>query len=116
MIVVYVASPYTIGDKEKNVNRQIDVGDKLMDLGFCPVLPLFAHFHHIRHPRSYEDWIAIDLVKLSRCDILLRLSGESKGATIEEKHAGKEDIPVVYSIEELLKIKDKIKKRLYSAV
>jgi len=101
MIMVYVASPYTLGDTGENVRAQLETGDKLMDMGYCPILPLLTHFQHIHKPRPYCDWMAIDVEKIRRCDVLLRLPGQSKGADDEVECATKLKIPVVYSITEL---------------
>jgi len=100
---VYIASPYTIGDIAVNVRKQIDCANDLITLGFIPFAPLMSHFHHIIHPRSYEEWIEIDLEWIKVCDCLLRLDGESKGADCEVRYA-KEicKIPVFYSIEEII--------------
>jgi hypothetical protein len=104
MKVVYVASPYTLGDVAVNVKRQIDMADTLMSFGYCPIVPLLNHFQHLAHPRPYEDWVKIDNELVLRSDAVLRLSGESKGADAEVKLAISNNIPVVYSIEELVRL------------
>jgi len=101
MVVVYIASPYTIGDVAMNVRRQIEMSDRLMTLGYCPVAPLLTHFQHLCFPRPYEDWMRVDLEMISRCDALLRMEGESVGADREVAHALSIGIPVVYSVESL---------------
>ena len=100
-IKVYIASPYTHGDGAVNVRRQIDAVDVLMSNGFAPFAPLYSHFQHLVHPRPYTDWIEIDLFWVSEMDCVLRLSGESKGADMEVRHAMSLDIPVFYSLNEL---------------
>jgi len=102
LIKVYVASPYTIGDTAVNVKRQIDMVDKLMDRGFAPFAPLYSHFQHMVHPRPWQDWVKVDLEWVASCDCVLRLDGESKGADMEVELALKLNIPVYYSLEELL--------------
>lgn len=100
-ITVYIASPYTVGDIAVNVRRQIDCVEHLMNLGFFPFAPLYSHFQHIFHPRNYETWMEVDMIWVSKCDALLRLSGESKGADREVELAKTLGIPVFYSIGEL---------------
>lgn len=100
---VYIASPYTIGDIAINVKNQMDIADKLIDMGFAPFVPLYSHFQHMAHPRPYEDWIKLDIEWIKSCDCLLRLPGESKGADDEVKYAMKIGIPVFYNIDELIK-------------
>lgn len=102
-IKVYIASPYTKGDSAKNVRRQIDVVDDLMNRGFAPFAPLYSHFQHMVHPRSYEDWMEIDKFWVRDCHCVLRLGGESQGADIEVQEARKFGKPVFYTIEELVK-------------
>ena len=104
MKTVYIASPYTLGDVAVNVRRQIDAASDLLACGLIPFTPLLSHFIHLVHPHSYDEWLEYDLQWLSRCDCMLRLSGESKGADIEEAYAQKLGIPVYYSIEEFTKV------------
>ena len=99
---VYIASPYTLGDVAVNVKFQMDIANELMDLGYTPFVPLYSHFQHMAHPRPYKDWINIDLVWVLACDCLLRLGGESSGADGEVLVAKKHNIPVFYSIDELI--------------
>lgn len=101
MVAVYIASPYTKGDVWQNVRVQLDAADELMSMGYCPIVPLFTHFQHLHKPRNYEDWMSIDEEKVRRCDVLLRLPGESAGADREVGLATSIGIPVVYSINEL---------------
>jgi hypothetical protein len=103
-IKVYIASPYTKGDTAINVKRQLDCVDELMTLGYAPFAPLYSHFQHMAHPRPYTDWVEIDLIWVEACDVVLRLEGESSGADGEVAYAQKNNIPVVYSIEELQKL------------
>jgi hypothetical protein len=102
MIVVYIASAYSLGDVGENVHNQLKIANYLIDWGFCPECPLLLHFQHIYKPHTYSEWMKIDLEKLSRSDVVLRLKGESSGADKEVEHAQSIGIPVVYSIDELL--------------
>lgn len=99
---IYIASPYTKGDVAVNVKRQMDCYEELMNLGFAPYAPLYSHFQHMFHPRPYLDWIEIDKIWVLKCDYLLRLDGESTGADGEVALAIENNIPVFYSISELL--------------
>ena len=58
------------------------------------------YFWHFLNPKPYETWIKLDEEWVLRCDALLRLPGESKGADAEVAQAKKHRIPVYYSIEE----------------
>jgi len=115
---IYIASPYTIGDTDLNVRRQLEVADELMNLGYTPYVPLLSHFQHLVFPRSYKDWLEHDIEWLKVCDCVLRLKGKSKGADKEVRTAKELKIPVYYSIKELEEIKEKEKtnelnKKLY---
>lgn len=103
MKVVYIASPYTLGDTGENVKKQLEAADILIDMGFCPVAPLLMHFMHIFRPRPYGDWMELDCEMVLRSDVLLRLPGESPGADKEVTLAKRRKIPVVYGYKELLK-------------
>jgi len=102
MKLVYLSSPYSIGDKEKNVQRQFDAAKILIDRGFNVWCPLVGHFMQPTLNLSWEEWLKIDLDWLSRCDVVLRLDGESKGADEEVLYAEENSIPVYYKIEELI--------------
>jgi nucleoside 2-deoxyribosyltransferase len=98
---VYIASPYTIGDKEKNVDIQLKTASELLDKGFIPFAPLLSHFIHLKYPRTYHEWLKYDFEWLKECDFLLRLPGISQGADMEVVVAIAHMIPVFESIKEL---------------
>jgi len=100
--VVYIASAYTKGDVAINVRKSFIAADKLAKLGYLPFPPLFTHFWHFLVPHAYEFWIGMDLEWILHCDCLLRLPGESSGADKEVKFAIQNNIPVYYSIQELI--------------
>lgn len=103
MIAVYVASPYTlVPNKTMAVDIQMDAGNRLMDLGFHPFLPLLSHFWDQKYTRTYRDWMSLDLTFLERCDCVLRLPGKSHGADREVQHARQNDIPVFFHIDDLI--------------
>jgi hypothetical protein len=97
---VYVAGPLSGPDVELNVRKALDAGEELRQHGFIVYVP------HIMvnwpHTVSYEEWLVHDLAWLTRCDVLLRLPGESPGATREEAFARRLGIPVCHSVAELL--------------
>lgn len=101
MLVVFISSPYTLGDKADNVQRQIEMAHTLLDYGYCPVAPLLSHYLEQWHPRPWEEWMEMDMALLARCDALLRLAGESRGADREVAEARRLGIPVVFSVEQL---------------
>lgn len=104
---VYIAAPYTNPDPCLNTNIAMKVANNLMNMGYAPYLPHLTHFLHTYHPRIKTDWYELDNEFLKVCDVVWRLPGESKGADDEVKLAKELGIPVVNSLEELKKIKNK---------
>jgi hypothetical protein len=101
---VYIAGPYTNGDVGWNVSNAITAAHTLMNHGHHPYVPHLFHFMHINHARSYEDWLELDLVYLSVCDVMIRLEGDSPGADKEEKFAKSAGIEVFRSVVQFLEI------------
>lgn len=75
---IYIASPYSIGDKGENVMRSMGIADKLLDMGLFPYCPLLNHFQNSFYPRDERDWLALDMAWLGQCEMVLRLPGKSK--------------------------------------
>lgn len=95
---IYVSGPYTAGDTEENVNKAIDIGVKLREMGHVPIIPHLSHFVHVRHPRGYRFWMDWDLDLLSRCDAIFRISGESPGADEEVVFMEERRKPVYHTL------------------
>ncbi len=109
MKLIYIASPYTIGNMASNVRTQLEAAHCLLDLGHCPHAPLLNHYLDIHRQRPEEDWMAMDFAIIYRCDILLRLPGQSRGADREVAFASDHRIPVAHGWEELQRIITDIK-------
>jgi hypothetical protein len=107
-IYVYIASPYTKGDVAVNVRNSFLVADELLAHGLCPFPPLYSHFWHFLSPKPYDTWLELDKLWVKACDCLLRMPGESSGADGEVEFAKENDIPVFFSIAELVKRKRSI--------
>lgn len=109
--LVYISSPYSIGDKERNVIDSLSVASVLRDSGkVIPFAPLLTHYWDLHFPAPYDTWLAMDLDWVRRCDALLRLPGLSSGADIEEARArywGKE---IFHNVDELLDWADTVSK------
>jgi hypothetical protein len=100
---IYVAGPYSNGDKEANTHEAIRVANELADHGFAPYVPHFTHYWDIRHERPYKFWLELDNQFLPCCDALLRIPGLSSGADKEVALAQSLGMPVFYSIDEVVK-------------
>ena len=100
-LLIYIAAPYTEGDVIQNVRRALECADILFAKGYIPYCPLLNVFWHFLSPKSWDDWMKIDLAILERCDAVFRLDGSSIGANKEVRFSDKIGLPIFYSIEEL---------------
>jgi len=98
---IYVAGPYSNGDKAKNVERAIDMAELLSKKGWCPYIPHLTHFWDLLYLHPYEFWLAQDNEWLVYCDALYRMEGESTGADKEVTYAKAIGMPIYYSLEEV---------------
>lgn len=97
---VYIAGPYSKGDVGENVRNAVLVADEVSAFGHVPYIPHLTHLWHMILPHEYEFWMDYDFEWLKKCDCLIRLSGESKGADEEVRFAKKLSIPVYDGIYE----------------
>ncbi len=111
-IRVYIASPYTNGDKQKLTDLQSEAAAELLRLGFNPFTPLLSHYIVLKDNELVDfDWIEVDLQWLKLCDIAVRLHPKDKfgveipssGADKEEETCKKLGIPMFHfdTIEEM---------------
>lgn len=98
---IYVAGPYTKGDVAVNVQQNILAGDAITKKGHIPFVPLLSHFWHMIEPHTFDFWMDLDIMWITRCDALLRMPGESSGADREVLHAIQLGLPVYYSLGEV---------------
>lgn len=101
MMVVYVAGPISRGNMDENIRKAIHMADLLANSGFSPIIPQLSFFWQLLRPREYESWMEMDFALIKKCDALLRIPGESKGADREVQYAMSLPIPVVYNINDL---------------
>ncbi len=100
-MLIYISAPYSLGDVVSNVRFACEIGDQILAKGHIPLVPHLTHFWHFLSPKSWEEWLRIDQCFLARCDAVLRIDGESKGADMEVQLAKDLGIPVFYSLEEV---------------
>jgi hypothetical protein len=100
---IYVAGPYTLGDREANIKEAIDVAEELRGAGYTPIVPHLTFLWSLVHWHPYEYWLDLTMDWMLLCDAVLRLPGESKGADREEEIAVSKGMPIFYSITDLLK-------------
>lgn len=114
--LIYIASKYndpSHGQKLANTHKSFDAARILYEKSdhmLVPYSPLWTHFLDERMeylgdpPKPNAYWYEFDNVIIPKCDGLLKLTkmGESKGADAEEILAKSLDIPVYYSMEQIL--------------
>ena len=100
MIKIYVAGPYSNGSIVDNVDIATQYTSELVDMGYAPFCPHLFHFVDFYSQKTWGTWMKIDLEFLSRCDVLIRIPGESPGADIEVATAIQSGIPVLNNLEE----------------
>jgi hypothetical protein len=110
--VVYIASPYSGGDPERNTHFQCLIFNTMMNDGKAwPIAPLWSHFQHMMFPRAYADWITYDQALLPLYDACVRLTAKldnppyeqhaSSGADGEVATFQRLGKPVFYSLADL---------------
>jgi hypothetical protein len=89
--IIYIASPYTVGDKLENVKLQIEAWHILRDKGFIPIAPLLSHYlEEFRH-REYLDYLDYDFAIISLCNIVVRIRPHIDGVEIPSSGADQEE-------------------------
>ncbi len=98
---VYIASPYSNGDKIRNIVNAINAAEALSLKGHTPFVPHLSHYWDVLNPHPYELWIKYTMKWLKVCDAVLRLPGDSPGADKEVQWAIDNELPVYHSIKEI---------------
>ncbi|MGC1274144.1 MAG: hypothetical protein WBC44_10595 [Planctomycetaceae bacterium] len=93
--LVYLAGPFSQPDPIENTHRMLCIADALLEAGFAPLVPHLSLAWHLVSPKPYAAWLDYDRDLLARCDVVLRVPGNSYGATCETEFAGRIGIPVV---------------------
>lgn len=97
---VYIAGPLGAGREwDDNVALACIAADHVLGFGLVPFIPHLATRWVDATPlgaeRHYEDWMRWCLAWVERCDVLLRLPGESPGADREVAHAREHGVRVL---------------------
>ena len=82
-LLVYLAGPYSKPDPVANTHQILKIADALLDAGFVPLVPHLSLAWHLVSPKPYRTWLAYDRQLMLRCDLILRIPGESYGAAQE---------------------------------
>lgn len=101
MIMVYIACPIERGVSSVNYWQASETERQLIQSGYAPINPARWMTVEWKQEIDYRTWMDVGLRKLRACDAVLRIPGESRGADLEEMHAGLFRIPCFYSLDEL---------------
>jgi len=90
---VYIASPYTQGDKLQMVRIQIDAWHALQDLGYYAIPPLLSHYINEVRERPWKEWLEYDFQTIAMCDAVVRIRPkDERGIEIPSSGADKEKV------------------------
>ena len=95
--MIYVAGPYS-SNHTNGVREALGAAEKIWADGGIPVVPHLTHFWDLMHPHGYEEWMDYDEALLARCDALVRIPGNSKGADREVQFAVDAGIPLFHGV------------------
>lgn len=94
---VYVAGPlYGSGVVSHNVFRAICAAEEIYAAGMVPFVPHLYHLWDMTCPQSTDYWLQLDKAWLPTCHAMLRLHGDSPGASKEESWCYEYGIPVYH--------------------
>lgn len=96
---IYIAAPLTKGHRIANIRAAIDAAERIAVRGHQVYIPHLYDLWELIHPHNYEFWMEQDFRWIVKCDILVRLPGESLGADREVEFATKRNMPVFHGLE-----------------
>jgi hypothetical protein len=100
--LVYISGPISLGNTIVNVRNGCLAWETLRAGGLCtPIAPHWSIQQEMVWPITHAEWIEYDLELVARCDAVLRLPGESKGADQECLFAQQLGLPVFHDLNEL---------------
>lgn len=104
LLAVYLAGPISVGDKLDNIRRALLEGGRLRAAGYATFIPHRDVLDQlVAGPAAYEVLMAEDLEWVERCDVLVRLPGESPGADREVARAREIGRPVFHGVDDFLR-------------
>lgn len=94
MQLIYLAGPMSKGPQFSNMREAMRNGTLLLDAGHAVIVPQLSFLWDLVFPNAYEKWLTMDMEIIQRCDLIIRLPGESAGADREVAFAREHNIPV----------------------
>lgn len=118
-LLVYVAGPMSGDDVNANIQEAMRIASTLYRTGYNVLLPHLNQYLQRYWEQQelddllawgYKEWMSADFAMLEKCDVLLRMEGESPGSDQEVAFAMGRGIPVVFSLVELKEYRFKLEK------
>lgn len=109
-ILVYLSGKYS-GDIPENIRIARQHAIKIWEAGYTCLCPHNNTIHFEKDCEcKYDQYIQGDIVMLKRCDVVFMLPEweGSNGANAEHQEAVIHNIPIVYSLDELELLSEKI--------
>jgi hypothetical protein len=105
--LVYIAGPYSKGDQVLNVRRAVEAAEEVAERcdSWVPIVPHLSMLWHAMSPHDVYYWYGYGLLLVECCQAVLRLPGESRGTEMEFARAVERGIPIVDSVNELLRLR-----------
>jgi len=114
---IYVAGPYSAYSTnlhdisrlvQKNVDKAIEIGNKLRQKGHIVFVPHLSHYLHIHYTNKYdmgqEYWYDYDMSFLNEWANAFFFIGHSRGADMELERAKELKLKIYYNIEDVPKV------------
>lgn len=114
-VLVYIAGPISKGDLAENIRQACEAGARLFLSGIPSIIPHLTCYLGQRRDgdgcipetlpceTKVADWYEASLVVLGRCDAVLWLPGESKGADMEVEEAYRLGKPVFHYVADVVR-------------
>lgn len=108
--LVYVAGPLGTGPAVwQNVRNAVEMGDRIVRRGMCPIIPHLSVLWAMISPQAVElshaEWLKLCFAQIRRCDALVWLPGDSPGTAAEvvfARELGKPTSQYLDEIEDML--------------
>lgn len=108
--VIYISGPISNGgqlpayESKVLVKEATDVAFDLIRRGYAVICPHWSWLAEglVNSQLSHGEWLDSDMALVPRCDAVLRLVGDSKGADMEVAIARRESVPVFFSVDALI--------------
>lgn len=100
-LYVFISGPIS-SDPLRGTTAAVKVASRIMERGHYPFVPQLNCLWQMIQPQLYETWMAYDFAWIKKCDVLVRLPGESPGADREVAHAKEMGIPVFFSLDSFM--------------